>query len=592
MVNRNAYDATIGKMSDIYSHYSGCDFEALMNNITNIKENFDIKLLFVGHFSAGKSSLLNALIGNPDFLKEAQEPQTAIATELIYDENESAFAYNTDGKKEALDPDKTYLPNHYNHLEYRLNAPALKEISDFTIVDTPGIDAGIEAHAQALANYIGMGSAYIVVIDQEKGGIDQTTLDFIEEISNYSQQIAVLINKCDKITPETAESIAESARFTLMMHGLPYNVYTVSRRDEDISDKLISIISTFNAQKAFDDAMTNLLKTELFSAEKILSVTEKKIYLDTYDMDSDIAMYSRAEDQISRVFEAKKQEAFDDVENKVQAVLDEAKNALITKADLVAEALLNGNQTGVEAIIIETVRPIMMAAMKDISCRQVDNIVDFIDFGSLAIESDSVDLIGVVGNLANGVKNIIEQGLFDRKENSNDKPTDTSDSEPEKEKFWKREKSKNEPQNNQSSQNNSNSNKGIYHVVTSIAALTSNVLPPWIEAGIILLPEICKIFRGIFGEKDSDIIKRQFINTVIPQITNKLYPQVKESVKLTTKTVLDEYEKILTEKIENIKKNIDEAQNKKKQKTEDFEKYKATLTEDISAIRNLLGGLE
>jgi hypothetical protein len=107
-------------------------------------------------------------MGKNDFLKEAQEPQTAIATELIYDEEESAYAYDINGAKETYSTDKEYTPNQYNHLEYRLNVPALKEIRDFTIVDTPGFDAGIEAHAKALANYIGVGSAYIVVIDQEK----------------------------------------------------------------------------------------------------------------------------------------------------------------------------------------------------------------------------------------------------------------------------------------------------------------------------------------------------------------------------------------------------------------------------------------
>ena len=51
-----------------------------------------------------------------------------------------------------------------------------------------------------------------MVIDQEKGGIDQTSLDFLQEISNYSRQIAVLINKCDKITKEDADNIAEGCQ--------------------------------------------------------------------------------------------------------------------------------------------------------------------------------------------------------------------------------------------------------------------------------------------------------------------------------------------------------------------------------------------
>ena len=214
MVNRSAYDEIIDKMGEVYSHHKGLNLESSLTQIKTLRDKFDIKLMLVGHFSAGKSSLLNMLVGRPDFLKEAQEPQTAIATELVYDEVEKAYAYDVTGSKTEINFEQEYSVQDYDHLEYRICSENLEKIGDFTIVDTPGFDAGIEAHAKALANYIGIGSAYLVVVDQEKGGIDETTLEFIQEISNYSKQIAILINKCDKITSDVAENIADSARNT------------------------------------------------------------------------------------------------------------------------------------------------------------------------------------------------------------------------------------------------------------------------------------------------------------------------------------------------------------------------------------------
>lgn len=212
MVDRNRYDSVLDSLSAISKHYSECRFEDSIQQLRSAKDSFDIKLMLVGHFSAGKSALLNGLIERPGFLKESQLPQTAVATELRYDHNECAFAYRHSGDKEQLTEQATSAPDKYSHLEYRLASPGLQEISDYTVVDTPGFDSGVEAHAKALAGYIGMGSAYIMVVDQEKGGIDETTLRFIEEISQYSSQIAVLINKCDKITSEAATEIAASAR--------------------------------------------------------------------------------------------------------------------------------------------------------------------------------------------------------------------------------------------------------------------------------------------------------------------------------------------------------------------------------------------
>ena len=103
MINRNVYDETIDKLKEVYSHHDGFDFEDSLNQITDMRNNFDIKLMFVGHFSAGKSSLINMLIGKPDFLQEAQEPQTAIATELIFDENESAYAFDENGQATSIE---------------------------------------------------------------------------------------------------------------------------------------------------------------------------------------------------------------------------------------------------------------------------------------------------------------------------------------------------------------------------------------------------------------------------------------------------------------------------------------------------------
>ena len=560
MINRNVKDKTIETLKEIYSHHENLDFENSLQQITSLRDNFDIKLMVVGHFSAGKSSLLNMLIGKANFLKEAQEPQTAIATELIYDETESAVAFDEAGNKEFVNDEQEYSPEYYNHLEYRINSDNLKKISDFTIVDTPGFDAGIETHAKALSSYIGMGSAYLVVIDQEKGGIDETTLEFIQEISNYSSQIAILINKCDKITASVADNIAEAARCTLETYGYDYEVYTVSKRNVDIADKLVSIISSFDAQAAFDKVMGRHLKSELISCEKILTVVQKKIFLDTFDLDADIARYLRLEEQLSGIFERQKEAAKEDLDNTVQEVINKIKSILNARAGSIVEALLGGNQVAAEAIILEGVRPIMLSTMKDISIRQIDSVTDSLDFTGLENERERIDLTDIAMNLANNIKGIIEEGSYGTK--------------------------------NMEKVKKNVRNKDVYQIITGITAIATDIIAPWLEIIIILLPDVINLLRGIFGESDYQAAKRRFVNNVIPQIVNKIYPQIKQNVETTTKLVLDEYEKMLAEKLEGIRKNMVEVQNKKKQKTQEFVKYKSVLSDDIVKVKDLICELE
>lgn len=48
MVNRHIYDEMIDKLKEVYSHHEGLDFEEFMRQMTEIRDNFDIKLMLVG----------------------------------------------------------------------------------------------------------------------------------------------------------------------------------------------------------------------------------------------------------------------------------------------------------------------------------------------------------------------------------------------------------------------------------------------------------------------------------------------------------------------------------------------------------------
>lgn len=555
MIERNKFDGVIDALRQINCHFPDLGLDESLRQICAIKQSFDIKVMVVGHFNAGKTALLNGLIERPGFLTEAQAPQTAIATELRYDESEQAFAYRVNGERETLTTATHLSPESYTHLEYRLPAPSLMKISDFTIVDTPGYDSNIEAHSKALANYIGSGSAFLVVVDQEKGGIDESTMGFLEEISHYSSQIAILINKCDKITQKVADEIASSVRTSLLSHGFNYPVFLTSKREPDISRKLVSIISDFQPQFAFDQAMKRAICTELVNLSAILSVMKQKIYLDTFDLDTEIRSYSRMKKRISEVFKKKEQETIRNLDTMTEKVMINIRSALISKADSVMEATMSGNQAATEAIIVETVRPIMVASVKDLSIQQIDDVVSELDFTGLVAEGQET-LSTLVSNLAENLKSLIEQGLLKTQVPAEEGKTDRK--------------------------------KGIYRAVTGLTAIFTNFIAPWMEVIIILMPDIVSLLQGIFEESTSEKFKRRFINNVVPQLCNKMYPQVKQNIESATRQVLGEYQAMLNEKLTQLNDALSEAETKKTEKTEQFEIYKAHLNDDSVLIQNLL----
>ena len=102
MIDRKKYDNLIETLEKIAQHHTDHDLHGTIAKICALRDGFEFKLMVVGPYNAGKSSLLNGLIERMDFLKVAQVPQTALATELTYAEQESAFAVRRSGEIEKL----------------------------------------------------------------------------------------------------------------------------------------------------------------------------------------------------------------------------------------------------------------------------------------------------------------------------------------------------------------------------------------------------------------------------------------------------------------------------------------------------------
>lgn len=89
MLNKEKFNEDIQVLDNMSNKYSIATIE---NDIQTCRQNisdFNVKLMFVGGFSAGKSALINTILGR-DLLVEGQLPQTAIATELKYSDREYA----------------------------------------------------------------------------------------------------------------------------------------------------------------------------------------------------------------------------------------------------------------------------------------------------------------------------------------------------------------------------------------------------------------------------------------------------------------------------------------------------------------------
>ena len=163
------------------------------------KDSF-IKVPFVGDFNAGKSSLINSMLG-ADILPTNILPETAVSYELYYSANEKLEVWLDDKLVETtpVSQIKSLQLTPRNLVKLYLNNPVVKEWNDrnIVVVDMPGIDSGVEAHNNAILHYVQDGTFFVLVSEVEGGTLRMSTLSFIEEIKKYGAQLAVVVSKID-----------------------------------------------------------------------------------------------------------------------------------------------------------------------------------------------------------------------------------------------------------------------------------------------------------------------------------------------------------------------------------------------------------
>ena len=141
---------------------------ALIDHLKKMMEEKKYYLPFIGQFSAGKSKLINRIIGK-EVLPVKSVETTAFLTFISYSETESATIEFVDGTKEKIDIDTIKQLDYKNTkdakpiAELRYSAPIELLKSGLTIVDTPGVNTLVMEHVKMTEELL-QNSQYIVYV--------------------------------------------------------------------------------------------------------------------------------------------------------------------------------------------------------------------------------------------------------------------------------------------------------------------------------------------------------------------------------------------------------------------------------------------
>ena len=164
-----------------------------------------LKCAVIGEFSAGKSSLINALVGRSDFLPVNLTETTALISRLEYapfprvvlelrdgGRQESSLA---DYRKLVDQNSDSVLRKQVSVVNVQVDYPPLKTIS---IIDTPGLNSKIEEHEQTTLAYLSEVEVVFWVFSANKPAA-RSELKYLDIIRSRGCKVYGIVNKIDTV---------------------------------------------------------------------------------------------------------------------------------------------------------------------------------------------------------------------------------------------------------------------------------------------------------------------------------------------------------------------------------------------------------
>ena len=389
---------------------------------------FRITAPLVGGFSTGKSSLINAVIGEK-LLSTKITPETSVPTEITFGKDTAELIKNdgtsrtvplSEFNKDALSADEYSLVRINTSNEFFAKIPSVK------LVDMPGFDSGISVHDRAIDDYLPRSLAYIIAVSADEGTLRESILTFLNELKIYDVPVYAVITKSDKTTPEELSATKQHIEDTIkrFLKKEVHAAVTSSRSkylDVEGFQKILLELQEQSSNIA-DSYFTARLNAVCSEIEKYLSGRLSQSDLSLEDIRLKKEQLENQLRELEQGFAQRKDKLAQQIRDCAAAVHDKVSSDLHMSSDSLESTLLSGGdvsgrvnsivRTSIAEITRTRLEPIIQKYIKDVSC-MINSAVssgELIDPETAAMERKAADdiagTIAPVGTaIATGIAN-------------------------------------------------------------------------------------------------------------------------------------------------------------------------------------------
>ena len=526
---------------EILSQKYGLSVEQLYKLKPHV-DNFKVRVPLIGAFSAGKSSLVNALVEKKLLCVEI-DPASNLATEISFAEEESIKGYKANQFVKNLTAQELkqqefsdLMPD--GHIEVQLNQPFLALLPHLCLADLPGLDSKSDAHMQAIHHYLGRSLAYVITVSSEEGTLKDSIKKFLQELALHKAPVVVVITKSDKKTPDEIEAIKQ--QISEQVHSLlPENNYldvvSVSSKKKDIAEAVEAFQKLENlSEMRFKETVVPQFNRIIDDIASHLTILLNQEDLDTDELKEKQQQLIDETESFKKKLSIEYQKMKEQVPSVLTNVVDHIRNRLLGETDQYATALIG--QNNIESDLSYSVRMALTEGVDRYFKPLVDKYIH-------RIETDLPSLI-------------VNQNFHFEQENTGSAVFDLG--------------------------------------LTGITGILTFVLKRFPLAAMIL-PVVTSIFKAFMSDHNREQQRAEQKEAARDHVRGKIIPQVVEQVQINLGSILQEQLHTVNQQVEDeINHKVTQAQHsismleeQLKKNTEERAVLHATYQNDLIIIQNM-----
>ena len=433
--------------------------------------------------------------------------------------------------------------------------------ANIVIVDMPGIDSGIEAHNNAIMNYIAEGTHFIIVMECTTGSFRNSSISFIQEIKKYGLSLSVLLSKADKLPEQELnnnKSFIEAQAKSIIGENVTVGVTSAA---ENLHSDLDKVLSSINADEYIDKKYKSRVQAYIENIISELRLQMKLLLSDTDNLSKQIEQIKAEKDAAMVSLEEKSKEA-QDVSMSADDILNDVRDALLSKADYLANIIFSSknDQKVLTDEIMHIIRPVLIESFK----REIGEYQETI---GTSIFNFSVKVDAII----NDSDNVLYQGA----QEIYNKVFDTATVEGlVKTGFDKL-------------TNMLTNYKAFSILLTSLG----RVLGPVLVIAVNFVPDLIRAIFGKSDQKKKDEIAAKLTGEAIPKIVESLRNDVEKMLTDQRTEAMAKMQELLNEESKKYDDNINEMMNRQKENAQEREAKIRKLSVQVEILDSSLSTL-